>query len=159
MSHRQEIEAELGRCGLLASRLETNLKNVTKTLVTERNHFKEQNENKDKQLSEMNTRNVELKAINGCLERSQKLYEESKFKSPDSNAFNMKAFMEAATKFDRETAVANMYDHGSEAGSQQQSPRATNLSSSFNAPSVAAGEVVNVDDDDEHHTSRTSNHK
>lgn len=145
MAYRKVIESEIGRYEKLGTRLETNLKNMTQTLVTDRNNYKSQHDDKDKQLSELKTQNVELKAINNCWDQNKKLYEAMAFKTHDQNY--IATIMEAATNY--------AGNRGSEAGSEHQTPRRSD--SSFNIPPAAA--MVNVDDEDEHNGSRTSNHE
>lgn len=138
MSHRKAIDSELVKFELLANRLENNLKNVTQTLVNDRNHYKAQYEAKDKEANDLNTENVKLKAINGCLDHQQKLYEQYTFKNHDQSF--MSKFVEAATKY--------AGDQGCEAGSANQTPRPRDSlpSSSFNAPTAANNDVFDVDD-------------
>lgn len=143
MAHRKALEAELNRFDLLGTRLENNLKNVTQALTNDRNHHKGLYEGVARELNDLKTQNVELKAINGCLGRQQKLYEKHAFKNHDQSIVNR--IMEAANLYagDRH----ELSDPALQTTPQQQ--RDQPLSSFTNAPTAAAAEdVVNLDDDD-----------
>lgn len=142
MAHRKAIETELNRFESLANRLEHNLKSVTQTLVNERNHYQKQHEIKKDQLVQLNTQNVELKAINGCMSHQQKMYEKYAFKNNDQSM--LAKIMEAAKSFAGDRANDAVGD-----GHQTPRTRETTPSTSFHAPAAAANdEVVNLDDDD-----------
>lgn len=139
MSYRKAIEAEIGRYEVLAGRLENNLKNVTQSLVADRNFYKAESEEKEKQLLELRTQNVELKAINGCLRGYQKSFEKMVGNTSHDQSLVSKWIMEAATMYSAKHVE-------SEAGSAHQTPQPVNSS----LPKDAANEVVTVEDEDEH---------
>lgn len=142
MAHRKAIETELNRFESLANRLEHNLKSVTQTLVNERNHYQKQHEMAKEKVVELNTTNVELKAINGCMTQQQKMYEKYAFKNHDQSM--LAKIMEAAKSFAGDRANDAVGD-----GHQTPRTRESTPSTSFHAPPAAANDdVVNLDDDD-----------
>lgn len=106
MSHRKAIEPELKKFELLANKLDNNLKNVTQSLVDERNRQKGEFDAMRKDFDVMKTLNVELKVKNDCMSDNQKLYEKLAFHNHDQSFVSK--FVEAATKYagDREADAA-----------------------------------------------------
>lgn len=142
MANRKAIETELNRFESLANRLEHNLKSVTQTLVNERNHLQKQHEIKKDEVVQLNTQNVELKAINGCMSHQQKMYEKYAFKNHDQSM--LAKIMEAAKSFAGDRANDAVAD-----GHRTPRTRDSTPSTSFHAPPAAANdEVVNLDDED-----------
>lgn len=151
MSHRKAVEAEMKRYDSLSTRLENNLKNITQTLVAERNTLKTRIEAKDKKMGELDRQNVQLKAYNDCMDQTQKLFEKHAFMAHNQNIIE-KTLFEAATRYAGG-------DRASEAGSftnppsENQTPRQRD--SSFHAP-AADDATINLDDDEERHANHSN---
>lgn len=100
MSNRKAIEAEINRYDKLATRLESNLKNITQTLVTDRNTSKARLDEKERKVIELDRENAKLKAIADCMDKTQKMFEKHAF-TPivrDQNLFS-NAIVEAASRY------------------------------------------------------------
>lgn len=138
MANRKALEAEMNRFDLMGGRLENNLKNVTQALVNDRNHHKAKYESTHRENDELKTKNVELKAINGCLGRQQKLYEKHAFKNNEQSIMNR--IMEAATMYTAGERPHEVSDPANTTPQQRDPP-------SFHAPAIAAAEEVNNDDE------------
>lgn len=146
MSTRKAVEIEMKRYETLATRLEQNLKNVTQTLVTERDDNKLTIADKKKTICELERQNIEFKATNKCLEHSQKMLETRAFPVQDQGFTALRSMVEAATNYAKgdQTSENNSYLNSS---SETHTPRPRNSTSAFIVP-TAPDAVVNLVEDD-----------
>lgn len=153
MSYRKTIEAEINRYDILATRLEGNLKNISQSLVSERNDLKVKSEAQQQKILDLDRQNVELKAINNCMDHNQKLFERQMFPAHDQG-LNLSKIFEAANKYGADRA-SDAGTSTATAPAENQTPRQRDISVPKNSTPAADGDVVNLDDDEEPNTDQT----